>query len=405
VKNLVRIAALLGVFVLGALAAAGTRPAAAKSDVAGHVYVNNNTVGVNTISALNRAADGALTPIQGSPFAIGGSGIGAPVGSQGALQISADGRYLLAVDAGSNEISILKIKSNGSLRPVEGGPFSSGGLKPVSIAVHHDVVYVANAGSGGSNYTGFTLNADGHLRPIANSTFSLPDNANPGDILFSSEAQHDQDGQRHLEENGHDDGTYFVGMRVGPNAGPSFIDSFIVGSDGRLTPAAGSPFVPQGVGPFGSVFSPTHSGQLFVTIAHAGAGNGEVSAYTDSNGILMPVALSPFTNGQSGTCWAEISHDGKYLFVVNTGSTTISRYSVATGGSLTLLGNTPMTNPGPGGLGAFDARLSPQGDYLYVVDASGRVSAFSVSGGNLTELPFSPVQLSAGATPFGIVVD
>ena len=63
----------------------------------------------------------------------GGAGTGQRTGSQGALQISDDGKYLLAVDAGSNQISVLRINSDGELRPVGGGPVSSGGVEPVSI--------------------------------------------------------------------------------------------------------------------------------------------------------------------------------------------------------------------------------------------------------------------------------
>ena len=54
---------------------------------------------------------------------------------------------------------------------------------------------------------------------------------------------------------------------------------------------------------------------------------------------------------------------------------------------------------------SFDARLAPNGKYLYVVDAGlDAVSVLAVDGGNLTELSASPVALPAGATPFGIVV-
>src|SRR3954469_24917091 len=142
-----------------ALAAAG---APAASDVVGHVYVNDNTTGVNTVAGFDRHLDGTLTPIPGSPFAASGAGTGHATASQGSLQLSADGRYLLAVDAGSNQISVLRIKPGGSLRPVGGGPVSSNGVNPVSVAVHGDLVYVANAGTavstGGTNYTGFRLN-------------------------------------------------------------------------------------------------------------------------------------------------------------------------------------------------------------------------------------------------------
>jgi DNA-binding beta-propeller fold protein YncE len=57
------------------------------------------------------------------------------------------------------------------------------------------------------------------------------------------------------------------------------------------------------------------------------------------------------------------------------------------------------------GLRPFDARLSPDGSFLYVVDAgTGVISAFAVDRGRLTELAGSPMATVNGATPFGIVV-
>ena len=38
----------------------------------------------------------------------------------------------------------------------------------------------------------------------------------------------------------------------------------------------------------------------------------------------------------------EISHDGQFLFTVNTASGTISSYQIAADGALTLLGSTPV---------------------------------------------------------------
>ena len=144
--------------------------------VVGHIYVNDNTAGTNTIAGFDRHADGALTPIAGSPFSAGGAGTGTVTGSQGALQLARDGRFVVAVDAGSNQLAVLRVESNGALALVGDSPVSSNGILPVSIAVHGDLVYVANDGDGvkGSNYTGFTLNGEGHLSPLAGSTFALP---------------------------------------------------------------------------------------------------------------------------------------------------------------------------------------------------------------------------------------
>jgi hypothetical protein len=122
--------------------------------VVGHLYVNDNTVGINTVAGFDRHADGSLTSIAGSPFPAGGAGTGLGIGSQGALQQSGDGRYLLVANAGSGQISVLRIRPDGWLRPVEGNPLSSGGSTPVTIAVHDDLVFVGNSGAV-SNYTGF----------------------------------------------------------------------------------------------------------------------------------------------------------------------------------------------------------------------------------------------------------
>lgn len=358
--------------------------ATASSDVVGHVYVNDNTSGANTIAAFDRHTDGTLTPMAGSPFAAGGAGTGVGLASQGSLQLSSDGRYLLAVDAGSNQISVLRIKPDGSLKAVGGGPISSDGVNPVSIAVHDQLVYVANAGtatsSGGTNYTGFTLNPGGHLRPLAGSTVTLPDSSQPGDVLFSP------------------DGSKLVGTRVAT----SLIDSFTLGRNGLLAAASASPFPAGRIGPFGSEFRPTNGSQLFVSNAHDGPGSGSVSAFNDgAGGVLTPIGASPFADEQTAPCWIEISHDGQFLFTVNTGSGSISSYSIATGGSLTLLQSTAVKAAGS----PEDARLSPDGTTLWVVDPTAdTVSGFTVDGGSLTEDPTSPTPAPVGAAPAGIVV-
>ncbi|MEA2545101.1 MAG: hypothetical protein QOI09_374 [Chloroflexota bacterium] len=350
----------------------------------GHVYVNNNTAGRNTVAGFDRHADGSLTAIAGSPFDAGGAGTGAPFGSAGGLQQTADGRYLLATDPASNDISVLRVKPSGALQLVE--VEGSNGLQPTSIAVHGSLVYVANGGAGDSNYTGFRLNAGGHLSPIAGSTFALPDSAAPGQVLISP------------------DGHRLVATRVGPTAGPSFLDAFRIGADGRLTAAPGSPYSAERIGPFGSTFSPTHGNQLFVSNAHDGAGNGSVSVYdVAADGSLTAISGSPFADDQTAPCWVAISPDGNALFAVNTGTGSVSAYTVAGDGTLGLVGSTTASLAG---LKAFDAGVSPDGQFLYVVDAGvAKVSAFAIDGTSVTEIAGSPIAIPGGAAPFGMVVD
>ncbi len=61
---------------------------------------------------------------------------------------------------------------------------SSGGIDPVSIAVHGNLVYVVNAGPAAPNLTGFVLTPFGRLIALPRATFSLPANSQPGDVLF-----------------------------------------------------------------------------------------------------------------------------------------------------------------------------------------------------------------------------
>ena len=387
---LLGLAAATAIAVTGVAAATpGARPA---SDVIGHVYTNDNTAPLNTVAGFDRHADGSLTAMVGSPFAIGGSGTGHPDASQGSLELSADGRYLLAVDAGSNQISVLRIKPDGSLQPAQGSPIASNGVGPVSIAIHDALVYVANAGpgtsSGDTNYTGFRLDSGGHLRAIPNSTYSLPNDSKPAQVLFSG------------------DGSKLAGTRIAT----SQIDSFVVGSDGRLTHASGSPYdaqafsPPQGWGQLGSEFSPTNPNELFVSDAHTAAGGaafpGLVSSFSVAgDGTLTPVG-APVANDGGAACWIEISHDGEFLFVVNTASASISSYSIGSGGALMFL---QSTGAGQVGAGAEDARLSPDGSTLWVVESgTNAVTGFSVDGGTLG--PLAAASGPTGATPSGIVV-
>ena len=99
----------------------------------------------------------------------------------------------------------------------------------------------------------------------------LPATALPGDILFNGT------------------GGNLIGIEVGTLDPSTFlIDSFIVGADGRLTPAAGSPFPAEAAGPFGSEFSPTDPHHLYVSNAHGGTNNGSVSAFSVNPNAKMP---------------------------------------------------------------------------------------------------------------------
>ena len=364
--------------------------ATATTPVVGHVYVNDNTAGTNTIGGFDQHADGSLTPLAGSPFSAGGAGTGTIVGSQGAIQVASHGRYVLAVDAGSNQISVLAVGADGSLSPRrQPGLLRRASSPSASRSTATWCTWPTRAnGTTGSNYTGFRLAGDGRLTPLSDSTVSLPPTALPGDILFNGT------------------GKNLIGIEVGTTDPSTFlIDSFLVGADGRLTPAAGSPFPAEAAGPFGSEFSPTDPHHLYVSNAHGGAGNGSVSAFSVNPNAKVKSIDGLAVRGRS---------DGAVL------GGDLARRAVPVRGEhrqhddLELPDPVERVAPIPDrarrsaaapGSGRSTRGSTSRGHYLYVVDAAiASVSGFAVSGGSLTELASSPTALPTGATPFGIAI-
>ena len=155
------------------------------------VYVLTNQI-ENAVAVFLRAPDGHLSAAgefstggAGDPVAIPPDPPTDPLASQGALVFGSGNQFLFAVNAGSNEISVLRVGRNGlSLVDV----VDSGGVRPISLTVHEDLLYVLNEG-GTPNITGFTIADDGTLTPLADSTQPLigGGGADPAEVSFNNE--------------------------------------------------------------------------------------------------------------------------------------------------------------------------------------------------------------------------
>ena len=144
------------------------------------VYVQTNDAAENEIVAFSRAEDGTLAPL--GRYSTGGRGTGQPhLPSQGSVVLHEDGRWLLVVNAGSDELSLFAVEPDG-LRLAE--RVGSGGSKPTSVAVSGALVYVLNNGT--PSICGFNL-VDGKLSALADSTRSLSgSDADPAQISFTT---------------------------------------------------------------------------------------------------------------------------------------------------------------------------------------------------------------------------
>ncbi len=358
-------AALGAVLALAAFAVAAGPAAAAGR---GAVYTSTNSASGNQVLAFDRAGNGALQP-DGS-FATGGNGTGSGLGSQGALALTRSGRFLYAVNAGSDSISTFVVRPSGLKLA---GTTPSGGDQPISLTVRRGLLYALNAGGG--TISGFTGAANGHLSPLAGSTEPIA-GAGPAQVQFSNAGD----------------------VLVVTDKATNTIDTFTVGADGTPGPAQSQPS--EGDTPFGFDFD--KRGHLIVSEAFGGApGASTVSSYSlDSAGLLTAISASVPDN-EAAACWIEVTKNGRFAYTTNTGSGSISSYSVGHSGSLGLLAQV-AANTGAGSA-PTDLAQSTSGRVLAaLLPGTGSVAAYRVAGdGSLTAvdsvggIPASAVGLAA----------
>lgn len=321
--------------------------AAARATRPGAVATATNDAAGNTLLVYPRDERGRL----GDPVSVstGGDGTSAGLGNQGGITLAANGRFVLVVNAGSNTIAVLRPHGAG-LDLV--GTTPSGGTMPISITTHDRLVYVLNGGGEG-NVTGFWLDGDGRLSPITGSTRPLS-----GSATGPAQAGLSPDGRLLVVS---EKATNILGLyRVRPD-----------GTLGDYTPA---PSV--GMTPFGFAFDP--DGALLVSEAFGGAADASaVSSYTFGRGPSLVTVSPSVGTTETAACWTVVTPDGRFAYVTNAGSNSVSGYAVAGNGAVSLLDTDGVT--GQTGGGPIDMALTVEGRRLYTLNGAGQsISGFTV---------------------------
>ncbi|MGH3770441.1 MAG: lactonase family protein [Pseudonocardiaceae bacterium] len=323
------------------------------------VFVQTNSPAGNQILAYDRAADGTLTLAE--TVDTGGNGgsnegiDGDPLTSQGSLVYDIPHHLLIAVNAGSNTVSVLELEDNHLyLRQV----LPSGGTFPVSVTVHGDLVYVLNSHETGA-ITGYRI-TDGKLHPIENSTRSLLLTPVTGPTQFlnvPAQIGFTPDGRQ---------------LVITTKANGSQIDIFAMADDGRPSDI----FVanPSGVpSPFGFTFD--DNDHLVVTDVLTST----LTTYNiQSHGTTTRLAAQP--DGQQGMCWV-IRAAGNF-YVADAGNNFLTGFHIDPAGTPTVFTQTP-TRVTP-----IDLVATHDGRFLYAeVGGPGGVDGFRINpDGTLTQI-------------------
>jgi 6-phosphogluconolactonase len=316
----------------------------------GNIYTLTNQTAGNSVAVFSQGDDGSLTAA--GKVSTGGLGSGSSLGSQGSLTLSENGRWLLAVNAGSNDISVFSVTPDGlSLTD----RVWSGGTRPISVTNAKDLVYVLDAGGSG-NISGFSLSKEGKLTAIGGSTRPLSGSAvDPAQVSFSS------------------DGRWLVVTEKNTNK----IDVYGVDESGAAgTPSFQSP-PGAGIKPFGFAFGKENE---FVV---SEAATGSASSYILGESGTVSLITGAAATHQGAPCWVAVTKNGHFAYTANAGSGTITGFSVSHGGALSLLdasGVTATVNAG-----AIDIAMSGNSRFLYQLDGI-RISAFRVTASGHLEL-------------------
>lgn len=323
--------------LLGLVLALLTPAVAAAGSGTGAVFTLTNDPAGNRVLVWERAADGTLVAVGAVPT--GGTGTGAGLGSQGALTLSRNHRWLYAVNPGSDEISVFRVHGT-HLSLVEVAP--SGGDMPISVTARGRLVYVLNAGGAG-NIQGFRRTSSGILEPIAGANEPLSQAAaDPAQVGLSPNRNH----------------------LVVTEKATNRITFYDVTGNGSVGPpdwrTSSSPT------PFGFEFTP--NGTLVISEAVGGAPDASVtSSYRfRPNGNLRIVDGSVATT-ETAACWVAITRDGRYAYVTNTGSGSVSGYAISGSGELTLLDADGVTASTGAGSSPIDAAFDRSSRNLYVL--------------------------------------
>lgn len=375
------------------------------------VYVESNETR-NAILAFHRGEDGTLTKLVGSPFLTGGKGVIDPsfqfasFDTDQNIVIDRDRGLLFAVNSGSNTIAVFRINPvTGTLMPVAGSPFSSGGISPVSIGLRGDQIVIVNQNMDPAQnivqhlpsiVTRHVLPGGQIIKFAGDTETLLPANSSPSQALTANVAP-------------------FV---FGAELNSAAVTSYRLAPGGEL---AANPDTPVPSDLFTAAAPPTALGlwanpiakQLYVGFPSINA----LGVYTwDDFG--QPIFERSVSNSGAVICWFRTNRAGTLLYTGNSGNPPGAPQSVSVYDTSNPANPVELQTLELRGFGqVFQFSLDPTEHYIYILSQRGLPSIPAGQGNSLhvlkiaadglvSEVPSSPLSLNVQtfARPQGVAV-
>jgi 6-phosphogluconolactonase (cycloisomerase 2 family) len=379
------------------------------ADVQGVVYVESNIAKPdgNSVLALQYREHGDLHPMRLAEYPTGGAG-SADLTDSGVLDADQHLRMyparklLFAVNQGSDTVAVFHVAGDGSLAPVAGSPFASGGKAPASVGFSGNVAIVANKAQDGvrdltkvpPTYATFHINSDGSLTQFG-VTISAAPGSSPTDAMVGP------------------DGKFVMSTEEG---GP--FRAFELGAGG-LTQGANSPLAPD-ASIFPAGLDPAKRWGLGISahparkIAYVGMATvNKIAVYTYDDTAKLTFVRAVAAPGSMLPCWTLVNTAGTRLYTANAGNNTMSVFDLADPLNPKPLQTLKLHDDG----NPWDIRFDPTEKMIFLVDPRARTNVPPGAGqglhtllinsnGTLTEPPYSPVVLPVGlnVNPYGMAV-
>lgn len=375
----------------GTLGGVGGGPLGGGSGTTSILYVTNN--GSDNVSGYSiNTTSGTLAAIPGSPF----SNVSAPSAMAVSSAVSSNGVFAYVANSRTNNVTAFRVSTEGALLLVPPTPANPNpaavDAAPSALAMSPDTKHLYVANNGNDTVTAFDIEVAGALTLIPSTAGSTNptavNGADPASIAIPQSGK-------------------FLYVA---NSGSNDVTAFSIGETGllsRIAPAGANanPISTGGKGPKGVTISPNGS---FLYVANSGSDNLTVFQI-GANGLLTLVPAggnrNPVSTGGTTPNALMISLDGRFLYAANGGGN-VSAFTIGSDGLLTLVPSAAGNlNPVSAGTNPVALTMSPDGQFLYVANQGGRVSAYTVNTETgaltpLTALVGNP--FLAGTTPSAI---